>query len=165
MFDETTAMAMFASLIDEIQDSSVPKLVNRQLRALTRITDLFMAGSGRHSKEQIELFDEIFKTLVAAIEVKTRIKLAHHLATNPNAPATLVRAFALDNAIAVAAPVLSHSTALEDSDLVVNASTQRSMGSGTSARVRNRALSFSRTTTLGSLLIFQASCPWPTSMA
>jgi hypothetical protein len=46
MFNEMTAMAMISSLIDEIQDSSVPKLVNRQLRTLTRITDLFMAGSG-----------------------------------------------------------------------------------------------------------------------
>ncbi len=124
MFDETTAMAMFSSLIDEIQDSSVPKLVNRQLKALTRITDLFMAGSGRHSKQQIALFDEIFKTLVAAIEVKTRIKLAQQLATVADTPGTLARALAFDSDIAVAGPVLSQSTALTDSDLALNASTQ-----------------------------------------
>jgi uncharacterized protein (DUF2336 family) len=124
MFDETTAMAMFSSLIDEIQDSAVPRLVNRQLKALTRITDLFMAGSGRHSHQQIELFDEIFKTLVAAIELKTRIKLAHQLATIPDTPGTLARAFAFDSDIAVAGPVLSQSTALTCSDLAVNASTQ-----------------------------------------
>lgn len=117
-------MTMFSSLIDEIQDSTVSGLTKRQLRALTRITDLFIAGSGRHSKEQIELFDEIFRTLVAVIELKTRAKLARRLATNPDAPATLVRAFAFDDAIAVAAPVLSQSTALSESDLVVNASTQ-----------------------------------------
>ena len=117
-------MAMFSSLIDEIQDPPVPKLVNRQLKALTRITDLFMAGSGRHSKGQLELFDEIFKTLVAAIELKTRIKLAHQLATVPETPETLARALAFDSDIAVAGPVLSQSTALTDSDLAVNASTQ-----------------------------------------
>jgi uncharacterized protein (DUF2336 family) len=124
MFNEMTAMAMISSLIDEIQDSSVPRLVNRQLRTLTRITDLFMAGSGGHSKQQIELFDEIFETLVAAIELKTRIKLAQQLATIPDTPGTLVRAFAFDRDIAVAGPVLSRSTALADSDLAVNASTQ-----------------------------------------
>ena len=43
--------------------------------------------------------------------------------------------------------------------------TQRSIGSGMSARLRYRALSFSRTITRGSLRIFQASWPWPTSMA
>ena len=117
-------MATFSSLIDEIQDSAVPQLVNRQLKALTRITDLFMAGSGRHSKQQIELFDEIFKTLVAAIELKTRIKLAQQLATVADTPGTLARALAFDSDIAVAGPVLSQSTALTDSDLAVNASTQ-----------------------------------------
>lgn len=117
-------MSMFSSLINEIQDTSVSGLTKRQLRALTRITDLFIAGSGRHSKKQIELFDDVFKTLVAVIELKTRIKLARHLATVPDAPAALVRAFASDDAIAVAAPVLSQSAALSDSDLVVNASTQ-----------------------------------------
>lgn len=117
-------MSMFSSLINEIQDTSVSGLTKRQLRALTRITDLFIAGSGHHSNKQIELFDDVFKTLVAVIELKTRIKLARYVATAPDAPAALVRAFASDDAIAVAAPVLSQSTALSDSDLVVNASTQ-----------------------------------------
>jgi uncharacterized protein (DUF2336 family) len=124
MSDETIAMTMFSSLINEIQDTAVSGVTKRQLRALTRITDLFVAGSGRHSKKQTELFDDVFKTLVAVIELKTRVKLARHLATIPDAPATLVRAFAFDDAIAVAAPVLSKSTALSDSDLVANASTQ-----------------------------------------
>jgi uncharacterized protein (DUF2336 family) len=115
---------MFSSLIDEIQDTRVSQLTKRQLRALTRITDLFIAGSGRHSKQQIELFDQVFETLVAVIELETRVKLARHIATIPNAPATLVRAFAFDDAVAVAAPVLSQSTALSDADLAANASVQ-----------------------------------------
>jgi uncharacterized protein (DUF2336 family) len=117
-------MEMFPSLIDEIQDAPLSELTNRQLRALTRITDLFIAGSGQHSAKQIELFDDVFKALVAVIELKTRVKLAHYLATAADAPATLVRAFAFDDVIAVAAPVLSQSTALSDSDLVINAATQ-----------------------------------------
>jgi uncharacterized protein (DUF2336 family) len=118
------AMTTFSALIDEIQDTPVSGLTKRQLRALTRITSLFLAGSGRHSKQQIGLFDQVFKTLVAVIELETRVKLALHVATMPDAPATLVRAFACDDAIAVAAPVLSQSEALSDSDLVVHASTQ-----------------------------------------
>lgn len=117
-------MTIFSSLIDEIQNATTSRLTERQLRALTRITNLFVAGSGRHSKKQIELFDEVFKTLVAVIELETRVKLARHIATIEDAPATLVRAFAFDEAVAVAAPVLSQSTALGDSDLVANASTQ-----------------------------------------
>jgi uncharacterized protein (DUF2336 family) len=117
-------MTIFSSLVSEIQDATVSGLTKKQLRALTRITDLFVAGSGRYSSQQIELFDELFKTLVAVVELKTRVKLARHVATNPDAPAALVRAFAFDDAIAVAAPVLTQSTALSDSDLVANASTQ-----------------------------------------
>jgi uncharacterized protein (DUF2336 family) len=117
-------MTMFTNLIDEIQDTTASGLTNRQLRALTRITNLFAAGSGRHSKKQIELFDEVFKALVAVIELETRVKLARYIATVPDAPATLVRAFAFDDAVAVAGPVLSQSTALSDDDLVAHASTQ-----------------------------------------
>jgi len=117
-------MATFSSLIDEIQDATLSRSTKRQLRALTRITDLFVAGSGRYSNQQVELFDGVFKTLVSVIELKTRAKLARQVATNPNAPATLVRAFAFDDAITVAAPVLTQSTALSESDLVVSARTQ-----------------------------------------
>ena len=117
-------MTMFSSLINEIQDTTASTSTKRQLRALRRITDLFVAGSGRHSERQIGLFDEVFRTLVAVIELETRIKLSRRLAAMPDAPAALVRAFAVDDAIAVAAPVLSQSTALSDSDLVVNASSQ-----------------------------------------
>jgi uncharacterized protein (DUF2336 family) len=120
-------MTMFYSLISEIQDTAASGLTKRQLRALTRITDLFVAGSGRYTKQQIEMFDDVFKTLVDVIELKTRVKLANRLATDSTVPAALVRALALDDAVAVAAPVLSQSTALSDSDLALCAST-RSQG-------------------------------------
>jgi uncharacterized protein (DUF2336 family) len=117
-------MTTFSSLVNEIQDAPISGHTQRQLRALTRITDLFVAGAGRHSKQQIELFNEVFKTLVAVIELETRIKLSRHLATIPDAPSALIRAFAFDDTVAVAAPVLSESAALSDSDLVASASTQ-----------------------------------------
>jgi len=83
-------MTTFSSLINEIQTTPISGATKRQLRALTRIANLFVAGAGRHSKQQIELFDEVFKTLVAVIELETRIKLSRHLATIPDAPSALV---------------------------------------------------------------------------
>src|SRR6185369_6125583 len=109
MLDETAAVTTFHKLIDEIQDHTTSGSIKKQLRALTRITDLFAAGSSQYSGQQVELFGEVFKALVAVIELKTRVKLARHLATSADAPAALVRAFAFDEAIAVAAPVLSQS--------------------------------------------------------
>jgi uncharacterized protein (DUF2336 family) len=117
-------MATFSSLLNEIQDTTVSPLTEKQLRALMQITDLFMAGSGRHSQKQIELFDEVFKALTAVIELKTRVKLSNYLATIPTAPASLVRAFAFDDMIDVAEPMLRQSEALCESDLVVSARTK-----------------------------------------
>ncbi|HZV06397.1 MAG TPA: DUF2336 domain-containing protein, partial [Gemmataceae bacterium] len=84
----------------------------------------FLAGSGSYSKEQIELFGEVFKILVAAIELKARETLARTIATDPNMPAALMRAFAFDEEIAVAGPVLRKSPALSEADLVASARSQ-----------------------------------------
>lgn len=124
MLDETAAVTTFHKLINEIQDHTTSGSINKKLRALTRITDLFAAGSSHYSEQQIELFGEVFKTLVEVIELKTRVKLARHLATSPDAPAALVRAFASDEAVAVAAPVLSQSVVLSEADLAASASNQ-----------------------------------------
>jgi uncharacterized protein (DUF2336 family) len=117
-------MTMLHSLIHDVQDASTSGSTRRQLRALTRITDLFLAGSASYSKRQVELFDEVFKVLVEAIELKTRIKLAHRFAADPAAPAVLIRAIAANDDVAVAAPVLSRSPVLTEPDLVASASTQ-----------------------------------------
>ena len=110
-------MTMIYSLINEIQDGRLSGSAKRQIKALMRITDLFAAGSGSYSRQQIELFDEVFKALVAVIELKTRVKLARHIAANSNTPAALVRALASDDEIAVAGPVLSQSTVLGEADI------------------------------------------------
>ncbi len=120
-------MTVFDSLINEIQEGQLSKSTKRQLTALTRITDLFVAGAGSYSTRQIEMFDEVFKTFVSVIELKARARLARSLATNSGAPATLVRAFAFDDDIDVAGPVLSQSAALTEADLMVVAGT-RSQG-------------------------------------
>jgi Uncharacterised protein conserved in bacteria (DUF2336) len=88
------------------------------------MTDMFLAGSARYSKQQVELFGEIFKVLVEVIEIKTRIKLSQRIAANPNTPRALARAFAASAVAAVAAPVLAQSTVLAESDLIAGARSQ-----------------------------------------
>jgi uncharacterized protein (DUF2336 family) len=117
-------MTPFDSLIDETQEVQPPRSTNRAVRALSRITDLLVAGAGRYSTQQIEMFDEIFKTFVSVIELKVRARLAFQLATNPDAPAALLQAFAFDDDIAVAGPVLKQSTSLSESSLLVASATK-----------------------------------------
>ena len=112
---------MIYSLLSEIQNSDLSKSTKRQVKALVRITDLFAAGSGNYSNKQIELFDEVFKTLTAVIEMKARVKLAEHIAICLDAPAVLVRALAFDDDISVAGPVLSQSSVLSDADIAFSA--------------------------------------------
>jgi len=117
-------MTTFNSLVQEVQDAATSGSTTRHVRALTRMTDLFLAGSARYSKRQVELFDEIFKVLVEVIELKTRVKLAQRFAANPNTPRALARAFAASDTAAVAAPMLSQSPVLAESDLVASADSQ-----------------------------------------
>lgn len=115
---------MIYSLLSEIQNGELSKSTKRQLKALSRTTDLFAAGSGQYSKQQIDLFDEVFKALTEVIELKTRVKLARQIANCPDAPAALVRALAFDDNIAVADPILKQSSVLDDSDVALSARTQ-----------------------------------------
>jgi uncharacterized protein (DUF2336 family) len=117
-------MSDLASLIHEIEDVTKSGSEEQRLRALMRISDLFMAGAGSYSDEQIKLFDDVLEPLAKAIEVEARAKLARHLARRADAPSSLVRQLAFDDAIAVAAPVLTRSEALEECDLVENATTK-----------------------------------------
>jgi uncharacterized protein (DUF2336 family) len=121
---KVTLMTTIYSLLSEIQNGELSKSTNRQLKALVRITDLFAAGSGNYSAKQIELFDEVFKALIVVIELKTRVRLAEHIAICSDAPLPLVRELAFDDDIAVAGPVLSQSNVLTDSDIVRGARTK-----------------------------------------
>src|SRR5689334_11549774 len=107
-----STMTTLHSLVSEVQDAATSKSTERHIRALTRMTDLFLAGSHSYSLRQVELFGEVFKVLVDVIEIKTRVKLAERFAVDPNTPSALARVFAASDAAEVAAPVLTHSTAL-----------------------------------------------------
>jgi uncharacterized protein (DUF2336 family) len=117
-------MTTFDSLIDEAQDAQPSGSTSRAVRALFRTTDLFVAGAGRYSTQQIEMFDEIFKAFVSVIELKVRARLAFRLATNSDAPAELLQVFAFDDDISVAGPVLKQSTSLNESSLLIASTTK-----------------------------------------
>lgn len=116
--------AVGQSIIDELIDTVSTGDVKQRLRILQRVTDLFVAGSRGYSEQQIALFDDVLQQLSADIEVKARARLSNQLASIDNAPPKLIRAFAFDDEIKVAGPVLTHSGQLSDTDLIENASTK-----------------------------------------
>src|SRR5581483_1149732 len=114
-------MPAFPSLIEELERALAVGTDAHRTEMLLRITDLFMAAADRYSDSQIDLFDEIIGKLAAAIEAKTRAKLASRLADVRNAPVGVIRILATDDDIEVARPVLKLSEQLDDDDLIAAA--------------------------------------------
>ena len=111
-------------LLDELDDILARQDIGRRADALRRITDLFVAVSGRYSDEQIGLFDDVMSRLVAEIDTSARATFGRRLADHPDAPPNVMRTLALDDEIRVAEPVLLHSDRLDDTTLVESAKTK-----------------------------------------
>jgi uncharacterized protein (DUF2336 family) len=108
-------------LIDELERALAAGTEAQRTKMLLRVSNLFMATAHRYSVGQINLFDEVISKLAAAIEAKTRARLAARFADVPNAPAGLIRMLAFDDDVEVARPVLKGSERLGDADLIANA--------------------------------------------
>ena len=106
-------MGTHLALIDELNDAVAVGGNERRGEVLARITDLFAFGAANYAGEQILLFDDIFKRLVASIELSARATLANRLAEIPNAPPDICRTLASDESIEVAGPMLEHFEALD----------------------------------------------------
>jgi uncharacterized protein (DUF2336 family) len=112
------------TLFRELEDALSSGSSERREKTLRRVTDLFVFGSSHFSGDHIAVFDGVFSHLVADIEQSARAALADRLAALPNAPPTLMRKLAFDDAIEVAGPVLTQSGQLDNVSLVENAKTK-----------------------------------------
>jgi uncharacterized protein (DUF2336 family) len=106
------------SLLVELEGTFASGSAGKQAAILRRVTDLFLAGAGNYSGEQIDLFDGVISRLAERIETKARAELANRLAPIANAPPAAVRQLARDKSIEVAGPILTQSPRLTDEDLL-----------------------------------------------
>ena len=96
---------------------------DRRRELLREISDLFMAQpAGQLDPRQMELFDDVMGRITTEMEEVVRAELAQRLAPSGAPPPRLVRTLANDSA-AVATPILRHSTALSEAELVALADT------------------------------------------
>jgi len=112
------------SLISELEDAIQSGSKDKRVDSLRRITDLFVADADRLNDQQINVFDDVLCHLIKRIEGKALEELSRRLAPISQAPSDVVRRLARNDDIAVAAPVLTQSTRLADSDLIEIASTK-----------------------------------------
>ena len=112
------------SLISELEDAIQSGSKDKRVDSLRRITDLFVADADRLNDQQIEVFDDVLCHLIKRIEGKALEELSRRLAPINQAPSDVVRRLARHDDIAVAAPILTQSTRLTDSDLIEIANTK-----------------------------------------
>jgi uncharacterized protein (DUF2336 family) len=115
---------MFPALIQELDNAVANGTPARRAEILTRITDVFVAGSDSYSTNQIELFDDVFVRIAAVIELSARTMLAKRLARMPRAPSMISRVLASDDEIDVAGPVLEQCQRLDNEILIATARTK-----------------------------------------
>ena len=114
-------MAADLNLIGALDHAVAVGSNSRRAEMLRQVTDLFIVEAERLSDKDVELFDDVIARLAFDIELSARSLLAIRLAPVRNAPPKTIRSLAFDDAIEVAAPVLSQSERLSDADLVANA--------------------------------------------
>ena len=117
-------MTVSNSLIHELETAISHKDVAHRAETLRRLTDLFVLGSAKYSGDQISLFDDVMSRLLEEVETSARAAFGHRMSVIPHAPPKVIRELALDNAIEVAGPVLSHSDQVDDVTLVESAMTK-----------------------------------------
>lgn len=103
----------FSLLIELAKEHSSEK--RREL--LRKVTDTFLSASENRTDREAELFDEIVGAVAADLETQVRVELAQKVAASRLSIRRTARRLAFD-VIEVARPVLEHSPALTQSDLV-----------------------------------------------
>lgn len=117
-------LAAQAPLIPELEEALRQISVDKHGDTVRRVTDFFVAGAPRFSELHVRLFDRILGRLIVALKTPALVELARALAPIANAPPDVIRRLARDEAIAVAGPVLTRSTCLNEQDLVEIARTK-----------------------------------------
>ena len=113
-----------APLLAALEDIVKHGSRDRRADMLERIANLFIGSAASFNEEHVQLFDEVFKRLIAEIEAKARFELSIKLSGVSNAPLGVVRQLAEDDDIFVARPVLERSERLADPDLLKVARTK-----------------------------------------
>lgn len=112
------------SLIDELEEAIAKQDLHRRAAVMRRLTDFFIVDSAGLSEEHIAMFDDVMSRLIVAIDRSARAEFGDMLARHPHAPPKTSRILALDDEIAVAAPILTHAKGLNEGTLIETAKTK-----------------------------------------
>jgi uncharacterized protein (DUF2336 family) len=105
------------SKLNNLVDLAREKSSERRRTLLREVTDLFFEEPPERGSNVSKKFDDVLSSLATQTALEARQELAERFADSPLAPSGLVLQLAQD-AIEVAAPILSRSSVLSEDDLV-----------------------------------------------
>jgi uncharacterized protein (DUF2336 family) len=108
----------YPSLLAELEVAVKTGTPQKRVETLRRVTNLFLDESNRLNEEQIGVFDDVLVHLIQRIESKALVQLSTTLAPIDNAPTGVIRRLSNHDEIVIAAPVLTQSKRLSETDLV-----------------------------------------------
>jgi uncharacterized protein (DUF2336 family) len=100
--------------IEEALHQADPKTRHQTLRA---VTDLFLSSAQGLDDGRVDVFDNVFESLLGDSDLEGITNLSQRMAPIGNAPPRLVNRLATDDRITVAGPVLTQSPRLTANDL------------------------------------------------
>lgn len=112
------------ALIAELESAVKGRSSERRVKMLRQVTDLFLSDAGRLNESQIGVFDDVLVKLMERVEARTLTQMSAVLSDSALAPKEVVRQLAYHEEASVAAPVLSKSSRLPESDLIEIANTR-----------------------------------------
>jgi uncharacterized protein (DUF2336 family) len=111
-------VSVSVAIIAELEDALNSGSSEKRITTLRRVTGLFLGEADRLNEQQISVFDDVLGHLVQRIEAKALVQLSASLAPVDNAPLKTIQCLARNDDIAVAGPVLTQSSRLQDGDLI-----------------------------------------------
>ena len=126
-------------MIEHLTMLAREKSSEKRRELLGRVSDIFFEGAERYTDHETFLFGDVLTSLLDDVDVASKVELSERVAEADRAPRTLARALASDDQIEVASPVLQHSTALHEDDIIEIASRQS----------QNHLMAISKRTELG----------------
>jgi uncharacterized protein (DUF2336 family) len=118
------AIAGSAALIAELDHALTGASPERRAQILKQMMDLFLSDSRCRGETHTDVFDEIFVWLIERLEVEMVARLGVVLSTADTTPRQALRRLAFHDDPSVAAPVLTGSLRLSETDLIEIANTR-----------------------------------------
>jgi uncharacterized protein (DUF2336 family) len=116
-FETTSDMRMASSPYEKLLELAHQRALKGKGGLAASVAEMCLASKSSLSGRELDLAFEILRLLISKVEVNIRRHIADYLAERGDSPRDLIRRLARDE-IAVAYPILSHSTVLANEDLV-----------------------------------------------